>query len=387
MSTKVLTPSDLYEIYKAEVVARGSDIVDFSDGSLQDISTGALTTGLNEVSELMITEFLKTFFGSAEGDDLEFLAIDHYGDRFARPDATKSTTSVTFTRPNSDKGDVLIADDVIVKTEKDASGKEVRFKISSSVTLTGLTLNVPVESVEEGTETRVSADKITVIESALLDDSITVNNTSATAGGEAEQDDEEYRETISNLLLSLSGATIAAIRGAVEAVADITYVAIITTLQKVRNVDDGGVPYGDIYKIPFVTIYVADSEGNYSPSLLLQAEVAILPVRAAGVKITIDGAVSVILNWISSITLNPAGPNYAELSEDTKLITDDMANYIDQVLKIGEGFNRTSANDYILSIWGPEGTGDLTSFITSQPTGNIAGVEGTKLISGNTETI
>jgi len=385
MSTKILTPREIYEIYKAEVIARGSDIIDFNDGSLQDINTGAMSTSFNEVSELMITEFLKTYFGSAEADDLEYLAIDHYGDRFIRPKATKSTTSVKFSRINDDKGDVLIGDDTIVKTEKDAAGKEVRFKVISSTTMVGLTLNVAVESVEEGSQTKTEEGKITVLESSLTDESITVTNENATAGGEDKQTDEEYRETISNLLQSLSGATEAAIKGAVEAAPDITYVSIVTTLQKVRNVDDGGVPFGDIYKIPFVVVYVADADGNFSPSLLEQADSAILPVRAAGVKITVEGALSTVLNWVASITLNPAGPNYEELSEDTTRITDDMGNYVDLLLEIGDGFNRTTANEYILSIWGAGGTDDLTSFTTSQPTGNVAGVEDTKLISGNME--
>jgi len=387
MATKALTSKELYEIYKAEVIARGSDIIDFAEGSMNDIDAGAMTTAINEAQELLVSEFLKTFFGSANGDDLEILAIDRFGSRFARPSETQSTVDVTFSRPTTAAGNVTIPAGTIIKTSKDASGQEVRFSTSFEVVMTGLSVVSSAISVGSGANTKVGVGKINVIESALTDTSIVVTNDAQAAGGEDKQSDDEYRETIRSLVESLAGATEAAIKGSIQALPEITYVSVVTILMKVREVDDGGTPIGDIFRIPYVRIYVADADGNFSQSLLTLAENVIYSVRAAGVKIEILGALSTEINWTASITLNPAGPNYAELSNDTSKIKEDMANYLDNVLDVGDGFVRSTANSYILSIWGPAGTGDLTSFTTSIPTGNVAGAVGTKLVSGTMETI
>ena len=55
MATKALTSKELYEIYKAEVIARGSDIIDFAEGSMNDIDAGAMTTAINEAQELLVS--------------------------------------------------------------------------------------------------------------------------------------------------------------------------------------------------------------------------------------------------------------------------------------------------------------------------------------------
>jgi len=67
MATKVTTLTEFYELYKNEVLAQASEISDFSEGSMHDILAGALSAGLNEISELIITEFSKTFFDLASG--------------------------------------------------------------------------------------------------------------------------------------------------------------------------------------------------------------------------------------------------------------------------------------------------------------------------------
>lgn len=84
MTTTVKTQGEFYDLYKNEVSGLAGELTDFSEGSMHDILAGAISTGLNELSELIISEFMKTFFGLAEGEDLEFLAIDHFGDDFDR---------------------------------------------------------------------------------------------------------------------------------------------------------------------------------------------------------------------------------------------------------------------------------------------------------------
>jgi hypothetical protein len=389
MTKTVKTQSEYYQIYKDEVQSEASEFTDFSDGSLHDIIAGALSTAMNENSELIISEFSKTFFGLAQGpeftggvDNLEKLAVDHFGDRFQRPDAEKATGEVTFTRPNTDAGNVTIGAGTVTKTEKDANGEDVRFETVSEVTLTGLSISADVIAIVEGASGNVDAGQIAVIESALTDPTISVSNASAMAGGADEQSDAEYRETIRALIESLAGATEAAIKGAALALSGVSFASTLTIIKAVKEWDIGGsVAVGDFFRIPYVELYVADENGNSSQPLIDEVTAAILPVRAAGVLIVVKGGTASDLSWNASITLNPAGPNYAALSADPQMILDSMQNYINEEIDINEGFDKILANQHILGIWGSAGTNDLTSFITNTPSGNVAGSTGVKLVA------
>lgn len=384
MATQVQTQQEYYETYKNEVEALSSELTDFSDGSMHDIIAGSFSTAMNEVSELVLFEFSKTFFDLAVGADLELLATDHFGDNFARPPAIESTGECTFTRANDTAGDVAIVEGTIVKTEKDADGQEIRFSTVGDFIMVGLTIDIPLIAVDGGVDGNVGATKIIVIESTLSDPSLTVSNTDPMAGGEDELEDAEYRERIRDLIQALAGATEAAVRGAVLSVPGVA-ISALTTIERV--VIDYDIGAGDIltgasfFRIPYPIIYVADAAGNSSAALIQAVNDTLVSVRAYGVKIEILGAVSQLMDWTASLTLNGSGPNFAELSNDLTKIKDSMKEYIDEALTVGDGFNKALANQYILGIWGPTGTDDLVTFSSSVPSGNIAVATNVKLIA------
>lgn len=394
MSTKVLSSSENYEIFKNEVQANSphEELSDFSEGSMLDVIAGAISAGQNEIAELVISEFMKTFFDTASGpteedstDYLEKLAIDHFGESFARPNATESTGEVNFSRLSTDAGDCIIPIDTIVKTVKDANGVEVRFKTTEAKTLTGLTVNAPVKAMVAGSSGKVAIGKITVLESSLTDPTVKVTNAAAMAGGEDAPDDAEYRENIKSLILSLAGATEAAVKGKAEAVPGVAFCDLVIINMPVIEYDlDTMAPKAGekFFRIPYPVIYIADEDGNSSQALVDAVKTAILTTRACGVKIEVKGAVPVIVHWTGSYALNPAGPNYAELSADSTKIKDSMSEYINKVLAIGDDFIRASANAYILSIWGPSGTNDLTTFSSSVPVGDVAVASNQKTVAG-----
>lgn len=390
MTTTVLTQQEFYDIYKNEVTGQAPEFTDFSVGAIHDIIAGALSIAVNEVTELIVSEFMKTFFALAEGDDLDRLAVDHFGDSFARPDASFATGIVTFSRPNTDAGDVPILIESIVKTRKNASGEEVRFKTDVAIVLTGLSLSVNVTAMIAGVAGNVNATNINVIETALTDASVTVSNSADMAGGKEKLSDEEYREFIKAKILSLAGATEAAIVGAALSVPGVAFAKPITLERVVIDYDianDQILPGSTFFRIPYPVLYIADASGNSSPALIESVRQAILLVRAAGVRIEVRGAVSSDLDWTASLTLNGSGPNYAELSTDLTKIKDSMSAYINEQLSVGQGFNRASANAYILSIWGAAGTNDLTSFSTSIPSGNVSIAVNEKLIAGTMDIV
>lgn len=397
MTTTVKSQQEFYDQYKDEVVALADELTDFSDGSMHDILGGAFSTCLNELSELIIAEFSKTFFSLASGteaqggsgdiDDLQALAVDHFGDDFARPQAEKATGEVDFSRPNTDAGDVEIAVDVIVKTEKDANGEEIRFAVTEAGTMTGTALTLNIEAVVAGIEGNITnSDKIVVIETTLSDPSVTVTNSSNTAGGTNELQDPEYREFIKNKIISLIGATEQAVRGAALAVSGVE-IAELTTLERVvidYDIGAGDILAGaDYFRIPYPIMYIADASGNSSDDLIQDVLDAIFPVKAAGVRIEVRGAVPQLFDWTASLTLDIGGPNYTELSNDLTKILDTMTEYVNTVLSIGEGFNKEEAKAYVMDIWGPGGTADLTSFSTSVPSGNVSVDSNEKLIANN----
>lgn len=111
----VKSQQELYQSFVTELENEASNITDQTDGSNVDILAGVVSTAVNELLENSQDNYRKTFFDTAHGpevtggpDDLQTLAVDHFGDDFSRPGATHANTVVTFSRPNTDKGDVLI---------------------------------------------------------------------------------------------------------------------------------------------------------------------------------------------------------------------------------------------------------------------------------------
>lgn len=391
MATEISTQRELYELMKSEIESLEGDYTDFSDGSMLDIALGAYTTGMNEISELIISEFKKTYFETAHGpevtglvDDLQNLAVDHFGDSFKRPQANESTGSVTFSRPNTDEGDITVFSGSILKTKKDDAGNEILFETTEDLLIDGLTAIVSVVAQVAGIEGNVDIGKVIVIDTPLSDTSITVSNTEKFAGGENEEDDANYRETIRNLIQSLAGATKSAVEGTALSVAGVS----IVTLQEIERIVidydiamTAPVVGASYFRIPYPVIYVADENGSSSQALIQSVIDSLEFVRACGVKIEVRGATAFSLSWDGSFSLNAGGPNFGVLQSDFSIITDSMSDYINEI-NIGNSFIRTNANDYIMSIYGPSGTNDLTSFNTNFPVSNVSVQPTEKLISG-----
>lgn len=387
----IKSQQELYDEFITELQNQAPELTDDNEGSINDILAGVMSSAVSELSRLTIDEFRKTFFDTANGpdvtggpDDLETLAVDHFGSNFARPDATFATGVVTFSRPNDDEGEVTIPVETIVKTTPNANGISQRFSTESEVVMTGTSINATVNAIVAGSDGNVLANKVVLIESALTDPSITVTNASSFAGGDEEQDDVEYRETIRNRLTTLTGATLLAITAAAQNVPGVETATALEAEMVVIEFDiatslplDGA----SYFRIPKVVLYIADANGSADDALIADVAEALESVRAAGVRVDIAGASALSINWTATITLNPGGPNYTELSADPQDIIDTMVNYINN-LPIGTGFVKVDADAAMLAIWGEDGTNDLVDFVTNVPSGNVPAEEDEKLIPG-----
>jgi hypothetical protein len=386
------TRQDLYDIIKNEIQTVNPNLTDFEAGSVLDCLVGATSTGLSEVMDLVISQFNKTFIDLANGpeitggnDDLENLAVDHFGSDFARPDDQYAVGVVTFSRANDDDGDCTIPAGTVVKTETNANGEAQSFSTLLQVVMTSTSINASVKAVSSGTKGNVDAAKIIVVESTLTDPSIVVTNEDAMAGGAAAQSDADYRETIRNLIQQLKGATAEAIQAKALTVSGVEAATIVEVDQTVIEYDESTEEVsGEAFRIPNSTLYVADANGEANEALISLVQTAIDTTRACGVKINVVGATAYEMDWEASITLNPGGPNYTELLSDPSMIEQSMTDYINN-LSIGDGFDRPAANAALLLIWGPDGTDDITVFTSSVPSGSVAAVAGQKIVPGNVE--
>jgi len=391
MATEVPSQQDLYDLYKNEVQSRNPLLTDFEEGSKLDSLGGGFSTAGQEILKFIIDQFAKTFFATAHGpevtgstDDLEILAVDHFGDSFARPEAEKALGVVTFSRPSAGPAVSILAG-TIVKTNKNANGEEQRFATLVNVILTGTTINASVQAVNAGASGNVLGGTVVNIETALTDPTVLVTNTLAFAGGEEADTDAEYREFIRNKIETLRGATKAAIEAAATNVPGVEIATAIEDLQSVIEWDIGGsLTVGSFFFIPRVRLFIADANGTASQALIDAVAAAIMFVRAAGVKVNIIGATPLTMDWTLTLTLNPSGPNFAVLSVDTTMFEDTMAQYI-RDLPIGTGFDKGLAKLAMLAIWGPSGTDDITDLTTTVPTGNIAVTATQKLIPDDVE--
>lgn len=380
---------EFYEIFLTELQSSAPELTDTNEGSDIDIVAGLASLATSELAQIAQAEFRKTYFRTAHGpditggpDDLQDLAVDHFGEAFRRPGAKKSATIVTFARLNTDKGDVEVPLNLVVKTKKTSAGNSVSFKVISPVVMTGTTISASVEASVAGTSGNVNPNTILEIETALSDSSVTVTNVNAAVGGKAAENDEEYRLTIIRLLDTLKGATLRAIEAMVAQVPGVFFVKAIEVFQYVREWDvANGEPIGDYFGLPRPIVYVADVNGNASPLLLEAVKTAVTSVRAAGIKVTILAAIPVEFDWAAVLTLNPSGPNYSTLQTDLGMIRDEMRSFVKN-LPVGWAFYRDVANNYILNKYGPAGSNDLATFSTAVPTADLASAPNQKLIVG-----
>jgi len=394
MTLLIKTMQEFVDDFINELQNRQPLLTDTSEGSVVDSFAGATAYLAGEAVVIAQQLFEKTFFSTANGpevtggpDDLQTLAIDHFGPAFARLPAQQATGGVVFSRPNALAGDVTILAGTVVKTAKDANGVEHRFETVENRTLTGLSVAANVQAVLAGAAGNLAPSLPLVIETPLTDTSVVATTSSSVffTGGTEAQSDADYRayiiqqlgnrrltvkESIEAAALDVPGIT--TVR-AVEVYMPVIEYDIATSLPKVG---------ASFFRIPRAYVYIADITGTATGGQVAQALANIESVRAYGVAIGVIAATPLVLNWSLTVVLNPLGPNYPAFSAaDFSLIEDTMEFYL-HGLPIGEGFDKILATDAVLAIWGPLGTGDLVSAVTTIPGADVAGVFNQKIVPG-----
>ncbi len=146
MSLPLKSQQDLYNLFITVLQDNAPNLTDVLDGSTIDAMAGVFSIAGTELQRQTVQAFNKTFIDLANGpaitggaDDLQTLAVDHYGAAFARPGAVSAVDTETFSRPYSSVatyGAVSIISGAIVKTSPDANGNSQRYATDSLISLT-----------------------------------------------------------------------------------------------------------------------------------------------------------------------------------------------------------------------------------------------------------
>ena len=143
MALPLSSQQQLYNIFIAKVQSKLASLTDTLDGSILDGLAGGYSLAGMELQRQTILQFNKTFIDLANGpeitggaDDLQTLAVDHYGAAFARPGAVAATDTQTFFRPTNAFGACDIPLNAIVQTQPDANGNVEQYETGVDVGLT-----------------------------------------------------------------------------------------------------------------------------------------------------------------------------------------------------------------------------------------------------------
>lgn len=399
MSLPFQSTQDLHDLFITIALVAASQITDDNDGSILDTLAWIYAIGGQELQREMILTFAKTFFNMAQGpdennggpDDLQTLAVDHFGDGFARPAGSNAIDVGIFSRATNAAGQIRIPAGTVIETLPDANGNVFQYTTNADVTMTNsgaatdLTVRVAATALVIGSASNAGPGALSQIATALLDPSITVSNV-GNATGTDPMNSPDYREYIRNLITGLAGATVAAVTAEAKTVPGVVSATPVQqSMTAIQWNPATNQPIGAFFSIPITVMYIADATGSASPSLIAAVITAIAKVQACGTWIQVASAVGQAINWIASITLNPDGPNFAVLSGDDSLIITAMTGYVND-LPTGTSFIREDADAAVMAQYGPDGTGDLTAFVTSVPTGDVFASPTTKFVAGTVET-
>ena len=143
MAQPLSSQDSLYNLFVSTLQGKLATLSDTLDGSIIDGLAGTYSVAGMELQRQTVLQFNKTFIDLANGpaitgntDDLQTLAIDHYGEAFTRPGAVAATDIATFSRPNNNAGAVDIPDLTVIQTQPDANGNVNQYTTNNDVGLT-----------------------------------------------------------------------------------------------------------------------------------------------------------------------------------------------------------------------------------------------------------
>jgi uncharacterized phage protein gp47/JayE len=164
---------------------------------------------------------------------------------------------------------------------------------TTTIAIGVLSASVPVQAVNAGIQGNISAGVLTVLQTGISGVDNVTNATAFTNGIDAESDLAAKARFVA-FMASLSKATPAALIFAISGIQQNVQCVLV------ENEDySGHLDYG------MVTAIVDDGTGSISSTLLTAAQNAANTVRAAGIRVSVFGAVPLTATVIMTVTTAP----------------------------------------------------------------------------------
>jgi uncharacterized phage protein gp47/JayE len=358
------TYQDLFRIGRTTITAAPSQIttaVVDREGSDANILVATAASIGDEISAQVARVGGSAFLDTATGADLDRLVFDRYG--LSRKPASAALGVVRFSLSSAPIANFLIPAGTLLST---ADGRQFVTLFDDTFLTTSTFLDVNVRSVLAGSSQMAAANSITSIISypPSAPAGLTVTNQLATAGGNNQESDSEYRARARIFYTTLRRGTKAALEQAALAVPG------VRTARAFEVLNDAGGPggivelvisdgYTDALANTGSTIPAYDAQSNALAAAVVET---LDDVRACGVFVRCRVAQVILQPVILQLSFI-AG---ADVDTVAGLARAAIVNYVNQ-LQPGDDFVLTDANAILNSIAGLA----FNASAIASPTGNV----------------
>ena len=334
---------DIYNLIKSIIQSPNRPDADFTEGSYNDIMTGAYALGYQEHQKLLLDRFAKTQLQNAQtrGQDLEDLAVDQYHEGIARPGLTTAVGAVTVTRDSGNSDKIEIPRTIVF------TGGGKSFRPLEAVTILAASESgvVLLEAEEGGPASNITAGAMWTVDI----DEVTVTNTEDFQGGANELSDGDYRVFIKNFIENLQDGTRQGLEGAAKIIPGVQDASLIKRLVSVGTLDSSGDLEAAATKFNSVlmTLYVAGTNGKANAAILELVKRNVNRQLSAGEIIAFSSTIPKRIDWSVTLTFTSSADALAlsKRREDLKTAFEQAIND----LAIGVDFVRTDMSTKVLT--------------------------------------
>lgn len=309
METKSYT--ECLDEMRNQIIAKQNKLTDFNDGSVNASITEAVARQLSLV-----------YIRARVGFDYYLRGLPYSVFSFDKKQGVKAVGKVVFSRSKPYAFDTPISSGTVVK-----SG-DLRYLTTASGIVPAnslVSLPIPIAAEKAGVKFNVSPNTITILESVLSSDIVSVNNPLKVAGGQDEESEANRDLRFQDYIKGLQGTNRYGLKSALLELESVRSISLVEHFPPVDN----------IYNM---TLYIDDGTGN-APEAVLEEALSLINGdgtasnpgrRAPGVNVRVLAPTIVPVSFDITIKTYRAENNIA-ISDSTEKIRE----YIDGLL-IGE---------------------------------------------------
>lgn len=192
---EVSTFAELQQAAQAAVQNEDATLTDFTEGSNLSGVIGAAATLAEESQQLAVRLFRQLFFGTAQDEALDTLALDRLD--LERPGASAAIGEVAWTRDAGVGSPYDVPEGFIVRGISQGVTVDYEVTTTTAIPVSPVPTLVPVRATSTGRDGNLPAGTVTTIPTPLAaDPAATITNPERMAGGAARLTNDEFRAFI-----------------------------------------------------------------------------------------------------------------------------------------------------------------------------------------------